>query len=113
MTGPEQVSVDLPGLGQVTQHTGHHSPVSAFGNPFFDCGGRKPLDPQQRLRRAQPLTDPPHHTLATPRKQQRKLDRRAARVEHQHQAARTATGGVAGARARRRHPRDANHFPAE
>jgi hypothetical protein len=31
-------------------------------------------------------------TLATLGKQQPKLDRRAARVENQHQAARTATG---------------------
>jgi hypothetical protein len=75
MTGPEQVSVGRPGLGQVIHHSGHDSLVSAFGNQFFDCGGRKPLDSQQRFRRAQPLTDPVHDTLATPGRQQRKLDR--------------------------------------
>ena len=56
----------MPGLGQVTQHSGHHSPVSAVGKPLFDRCRRKPLDPQQRLGRAQPLADPLHETLAAP-----------------------------------------------
>ena len=100
MTSPEQLSGGVPGLGQVTKHPGHDSSVSAFGKPFFGCRGREPLDPQQRLRRAEPLTDPAHETLATSGEQQRELDRRATRVEHQHQAARTASGGLAGAHGR-------------
>ena len=95
VTGPEQVNAGVAGLGQVIQHPGHDSPVSASGNPFLDRSRRKPLDPQQRLGRAEPLADPPHETLATSGQQERELDRRAARVQHQHQAARTARGGLA------------------
>jgi hypothetical protein len=37
--------------------------VSAIGKPFLDRLCRKPLNPQQRLRRAHPLGAPPHQTL--------------------------------------------------
>jgi len=97
VTSPEQLSAGVPGLGQVTQNAGHYSPVSASGKPFLDCCRREPLDPQRRLRRAEPLANPTHETLAGSGEQQRKLDRRATRVEYQHQAARNASGGLAGA----------------
>ena len=104
VTGPEQVTAGVAGLGQVIQHPGHHRPVSPSGNPFLDRCRRKPLDPQQRLRRTEPLADPSHETLATSGEQKRELDRRAARVEYQHRAARTACRGLTGTR----RPRDAH-----
>ena len=66
MTGPEQANGLVPGFGQVIQHAGHDSPMSAIGKPFLNRLCRKPLDPQQRLRRAQPLADSPHQTFPTP-----------------------------------------------
>jgi hypothetical protein len=75
VTGPEQVNAGVAGLGQVIQYPGHYSPVSAAGNPFLDRCRRKPLEPQQRLRRAEPLADSPHETLATSGEQKRELDR--------------------------------------
>jgi hypothetical protein len=59
VTGAEQVNTGVPGLGQVLLYPGHHIPVSASGKPFLDCCRRKPLDPQQCLRRVEPLADPP------------------------------------------------------
>ena len=59
VTGPEEVTAGVAGLGQVIQHPGHNSPVSASGNPFLHRCRRKPLDPQQRLKRTEPLADPP------------------------------------------------------
>jgi hypothetical protein len=59
VTGTKQMSAGMPGLGQVIQHPGHHSPVSPSGKPFLDRCRRKPLDLQQRLRRTKPLADPP------------------------------------------------------
>ena len=59
VTGTEQMSAGMPGLGQVIQHPGHHSPVSPSGKPFLDRCRRKPLDPQRRLWRTEPLADPP------------------------------------------------------
>ncbi len=41
------------------QHAGHNSPVSASVNPFLHRCRRKPLDLQQRLKRTEPLADPP------------------------------------------------------
>jgi hypothetical protein len=75
VTSPEQFNVGVPGLGHEIQHPGRDSPVSARGNPFFGCCGRKPLNPQQRLRRAEPFADPGHETLATPGEQERELER--------------------------------------
>ena len=95
VTGTEQMSAGMPGLGQVIQHPGHHGLVSPSGKPFLDRRPWKPLDPQQGLGRTEPLADPPHETLASSGEQKRELDRRTARVEHQHQAARTARGGLA------------------
>src|ERR1700729_2236184 len=95
VTGTEQMSAGVAGLGQVIQHPGYHRLVSPSGKPFLDRRRRKPLDPQQRLWRTEPLADPRHETLATSGEQKRELDRRTARVEHQHQVARTARGGLA------------------
>jgi hypothetical protein len=74
MTGREQVYVSVRGLTQLIEHVGDHSPVSAFGNWLYDCIGRKPLDPQQCLRRSEPLTDPFHYAFATLGIQQREFD---------------------------------------
>jgi hypothetical protein len=74
VTGPEQVSGDVPGSGQLIQHQGYHRPVGAFGKSLLGRCCREPLDPQQGLRRAQPLANPAHETLAAPRKHQRELD---------------------------------------
>jgi hypothetical protein len=74
VTGTEQMSTGMPGLGQVIKHPGHNSPVGASGNPFLDRCRRKPLDPQQRLRRTEPLADPSHETLATSGEQKRELE---------------------------------------
>ncbi len=75
VTGAEQMSAGVAGPGQVIQHPGHDSPVSASRNPFLDRFRRKPLHPQQRLGRAEPLADSPHETLATSGDQKRELDR--------------------------------------
>jgi hypothetical protein len=74
VTGPEQVSGDVPGSGQLIQHQGYHRPVGASGKSLLGRCCREPLDPQQGLRRAQPLANPAHETLAAPRKHQRELD---------------------------------------
>ena len=74
VTGTEQVRADVPGLGQLIQHPGHHRPVGTSGKSLLDCCRRKPLDPQQRLRRAKPLADSRHETLAAPGEHQRELD---------------------------------------
>ena len=42
---------------------------------LFGRRGRKPLNPQQRLSRAEPFADPAHQTLATPGEQERELER--------------------------------------
>lgn len=74
VTGPEQVSAHVPGLGQLIEHPGYHRPVGAAGNSLFGRCCREPLDPQQRLRRAKPLADPAHETLAAPGEHQRELN---------------------------------------
>jgi hypothetical protein len=86
----------MAGLGQTIQHPGHHDAVSAFRKPFFDGWPGKPLDPQRRLGRTEPLAHPLHEPLATPGDKQRELDRRTARVEHQHQTAMSRLARVSG-----------------
>ena len=93
VTGPEQVSADVPGLRQLVKHPGHYPPVGASGHSFYGCCRRKPLNSQQALRMAEPLADPPHETYAALGVHQRELNRRAARVEDQHE---TACNGAAG-----------------
>jgi hypothetical protein len=75
VTSPEQFSVGVPGLGHEIQHPSRDSLVSTRENPFFGRRGRKPLNPQQRLSRAEPFADPAHQTLATPGEQERELER--------------------------------------
>ena len=74
VTGAEQVSADVPGLGELIEHPGYHRPVGVPGNSLFGRCCREPLDPQQRLRRAKPLADPAHETLAAPGEHQRELN---------------------------------------
>ena len=74
VTGTEQVRAGMPGPGQLIEHPGYHLPVGSSGKPFLDGRRRKPLDPQRRLRRAEPLADSLHETLAALRVQQRELD---------------------------------------
>jgi hypothetical protein len=45
VTGPEQVNLGVPSLGQVIQHSGRDSPMSSIRKLFVDCGSRNPLDP--------------------------------------------------------------------
>jgi pyruvate-ferredoxin/flavodoxin oxidoreductase len=51
VTGPSRLTSACPASARCASTPGHHSPVSASGKPFLDCR-RKPLDPQQPLRRA-------------------------------------------------------------
>ena len=65
VTGPDQMNAGVPGARHVFQHTRNDSLVTALGKPFFDRRRRKPLNPQHRLGRAEPVGYPREHALTS------------------------------------------------
>jgi hypothetical protein len=111
VTGPEQGNAGALSLGQLVQHPGNDVPVGTSGKPLFGWSGRKPLDPKQRIRPAKSLADTLHEALSAFGEQQRELDRRAARVEYEHLAGRTASRALLRTRSRHGRWRDAHPKP--
>ena len=56
------------------KHPGHGLPVAAVGKPFAHCWRHQRLNPQNRLRRAEPLAHPGHQALTSARPDKRELD---------------------------------------